>query len=70
MGTDLTQHDLERMAYRPAEVAKILGISLRKVYALLDEGQLRSVSVNKARRSRGIRLISRTALEQMIGERE
>jgi excisionase family DNA binding protein len=40
---------VERLSYRPAEAAKALGVSRRKLYNLMNEGKLRSAKSGNAR---------------------
>lgn len=37
--------DTNRIAYRPREVHELLGVSLRKVYRLIESGELAKVTV-------------------------
>lgn len=43
--TQHVTHDTGRIAYRPAEVADRLGVSRRKVYRLIESGELAAVTV-------------------------
>lgn len=51
MAMDLSRSEapVERLGYRPAEAAKALGVSRRKLYDLLNDGSLRSVKTGSAR---------------------
>ena len=40
---------MERLMYRPAEAAEILGICRTRVFALIKSGRLRSVKLGSAR---------------------
>jgi len=51
---------LERVAYRPAEVCAVTGLSKTKIYQLLMSGELPSRFVS------GCRLVSRADLIQFI----
>lgn len=54
------QPTVDRLAYRPAEAARMLGISRAKLYQFLADGTLPSVKLD------GSRLITRQALEGLI----
>jgi excisionase family DNA binding protein len=64
MATDAHRGDVqvERLAYRPAEAAKTLGVSRRKLYNLMNEGKLRSVKSGNAR------MIPREALMALLAD--
>lgn len=50
----------DRLAYRPAEAADVLGISRGQIYVLLRNGTLSSTKVG------GVRLIPRGALLALV----
>jgi excisionase family DNA binding protein len=52
----------EQLLFRPAEVARRLGIGRTKVYELMRSGELPSVKVGGARR------VSATALADFVAE--
>lgn len=54
----------DRLAYKPAEAAEIIGVSRQFIYTLIQRGQLRTVSLGKRR------LIPRSALLELLGETE
>ena len=54
----------ERLAYRPAEAARVLGCSRDTIYKLLAAGELRGWKLRSAR------LISADELRRFIRERE
>ena len=41
---------MERMLYRPTEAAELLGISRSRVYELMNQGAIASVSIGRCRR--------------------
>lgn len=53
-----------RLAYRPAEVARMLGIPRSTLYDLIRRGELRSVRVGKPRR--GILLVPAEELVRLL----
>jgi len=53
---------LPRIAYSPRESAKILGVSVPKMYDLLNSGEI------KSRKTGTRRLIPFTELERFMGE--
>ena len=53
-----------RLAYRPEEAARLLGIGRSTAYELIATGELRSFTIRRAR------LISAAALAEFIRERE
>jgi excisionase family DNA binding protein len=54
----------KRLAYRPGEVAKLIGVSDRKMDELIQTGQIKSFKIDKCRR------ITATALEEFIKKQE
>lgn len=50
----------ERLAYRPNEAARVIGVSRDVIFRLLSTGELRSLKVGAAR------LITREALEEFL----
>lgn len=53
---------IERLGYRPAEAAKALGVSRRKLYDWINDGTLRSVKRGSAR------IIPREALMALLDD--
>ncbi len=51
MATDLCRGEppVDRLAYRPAEAARALGVSKNKIYDWLNDGTLRSLKSGNAR---------------------
>lgn len=59
--SDLAPAVVERLAYRPPEVAAVLGISKSRVYELMASGRLEYRQI-----STQVRLIPRTAIEAFL----
>jgi excisionase family DNA binding protein len=54
----------ERLAYKPAEAADIIGVSRQFIYNKINDGTLRTVKVGKRR------LVPRSAILELLGESE
>ena len=55
---------MERKSLRPAEAARLLGVSRETVYVLMRSGQLRSVRLGRAR------LIPVAALDELLSSQD
>ena len=54
----------ERMAYRPNEAAKVIGLSRDMIYGAIRDGTLRSLKIG------GARLITADALREFVRRHE
>jgi excisionase family DNA binding protein len=54
----------DRLAYSPLETARMLGIGRTLLYELIDRGEIKSLRIGARR------LISRSAIEKFLTERE
>ena len=55
---------MERKSVRPAEAARLLGVSREMVYVLMRSGQLRSIQLGRAR------LIPIAALDELLASQD
>jgi hypothetical protein len=53
-------------SYRVEQVQALYGLSRSKVFELIREGQVTSASLSSPGKSRGVRLISRESLDELI----
>lgn len=60
-----TDEPLDRLAYRPTEAAKVIGVSLSTLERMIRDGKIPSIKPTK-----GTRLISVKAIEQWLEEME
>jgi excisionase family DNA binding protein len=54
---------VDRIALRPAEAARTIGVDRRTIYRMMDRGDLPSITVG------GVRLIRVSDIKTMVGER-
>ena len=57
---------MERLAYRPREVAEVLGLPLSTVYDLIHRHVLRAVNIKKPGARRGLVRIPADAIQEFL----
>lgn len=62
IGVRITGRQMEQLLFTPEEVAHVLHISRRKMYALMQSGEIESVKIGRCRR------ISRSALDRFVAK--